>query len=63
MSNNLICPLLKEPCIREKCVCFSTTDDINDYVLARDYNILDTRYRDHDVCKFLKIDLDEDRDI
>lgn len=58
MSNEKFCPLLKGPCIREKCVCYSTTDDINDYVLAKDYNILNMRYGSYGVCKFLKIDLD-----
>ncbi len=52
MINNLICPLLKEPCIREKCVCFSTMH----------YDILGGPCEPYGACEFLKINLDYERE-
>ncbi len=51
MSNNLICPLLKEPCIREKCVCYS----------IRDYDILGQPCKPYGACEYFKINLDYEK--
>ena len=51
MSNDLICPLLKEPCIRDKCVCYST----------RDYDIIGHSCKPYGVCEHLKINLDYEK--
>lgn len=52
MNNNLICPLLKEPCIREKCVCYST----------REYDIFDMPCEPYGACEYLKINLDYEKE-
>lgn len=49
MNNDLICPLLKEPCIREKCVCFS---------FQRGYDTFGGPCKPYGHCDFLKINLD-----
>lgn len=46
--SDLICPLLKEPCIREKCVCFS----------VRDYDVIGSPCEPYAVCEHLKLNLD-----
>ena len=51
MKNNLICPLIKGPCIREKCVCYST----------RDYDIIGNPCKPFGACEYLKINLDYDK--
>ena len=51
MNNDLICPLLKEPCIRERCVCYST----------RDYDIFNDPCEPYGVCEHLKINLDYEK--
>ena len=51
-KSDLICPLLKEPCIREKCICFST----------RDYDIIGVPCEPYGTCEHLKINLDYERE-
>ena len=46
--SDLICPLLKEPCIREKCVCFS----------IRNYDVVGWDCEPYAVCEHLKLNLD-----
>lgn len=50
-KSDLICPLLKEPCIREKCICFST----------RDYDIIGVPCEPYGTCEHLKINLDYEK--
>lgn len=51
MNDVLICPLLKDTCIREKCVCYST----------RDYDIIGQPCKPYGVCEHLKINLDYEK--
>ena len=51
MTNDLICPLLNEPCIRDKCVCYST----------RDYDNLEQSCKPYGVCEHLRINLDYEK--
>lgn len=51
-TSDLICPLLKSKCIREKCVCFST----------RDYDFLGSPVEPYGTCEYLKINLDYEKE-
>ena len=47
-TSNLICPLMKDLCIREKCVCFS----------IRDYDVIGWDCEPYAVCEHLNVNLD-----
>lgn len=53
-TSDLICPLLKEKCIREKCVCFET----------RDYDTAGFGFptEPYGICSYLKLNLDYEID-
>ena len=53
-TSDLICPLLKEKCIREKCVCFET----------RNYDTAGFGFptEPYGICSYLKLNLDYEVD-